>query len=187
MYARITSSERESNHASVLEPRFSAYVVKWLHTMAVLLGMMLGAKSAKWPRTTKAALMSVIDFQPKPHPGAKRRVLVVDDDLDTVHSMAMLLRDSGHDVQFAINGFAALQIAREFRPQVIILDIRLPDFRGDDIARQLKWEPGLEGVRMIAISGEGGDEIRQRALAAGFEELHVKPVHPDVLESIVST
>ena len=58
----------------------------------------------------------------------------------------------GHDCQFAINGFAALQIAREFRPNIVLLDIFLPDFKGYDIAKQLKWEPGLEGMRIIAIS-----------------------------------
>jgi CheY-like chemotaxis protein len=113
-------------------------------------------------------------------------VLVVDDSLDTVHSMAILLRDMGHEVQFAINGLGAIETAREFRPEVIFLDIRLPDFRGEDVARQLKWEPGLEGVRIVAISGEGGEEVRSRALKAGCAELHVKPIDVSVMEAIVA-
>ena len=89
----------------------------------------------------------------KPAPLAKRRVLVVEDHLDSVHSMAALLRMMGHEVEFAINGFAALDIARRFRPDFILLDVSLPDFAGDKIARQLKYEPGLEHTRMIAITG----------------------------------
>ena len=58
----------------------------------------------------------------------------------------------GHEVQFAINGFAALDVAREFRPDVILLDIGLPDFTGCAIARQLKWEPQLRHTRIFAIS-----------------------------------
>jgi CheY-like chemotaxis protein len=63
--------------------------------------------------------------------------------------MAMLLRVMGHDVQFAINGFAAIDVARTFHPEVILLDIGLPDFRGDETARQLKFEPGLEGCASL--------------------------------------
>ena len=70
-------------------------------------------------------------------PGAARRVLVVEDHLDTVHSMAVMLKSMGHQVQFAINGFAAIDIARSFRPDYILLDIGLPDFKGDEIARQI--------------------------------------------------
>jgi CheY-like chemotaxis protein len=71
-------------------------------------------------------------------------VLVVEDNLDSVHAMATLIKVMGHECQFAINGFAALEIARAFRPDFILLDIGLPGYRGDDIARQLKWEPGFE-------------------------------------------
>src|SRR3954469_23170277 len=84
---------------------------------------------------------------------AGRRVLVVEDNLDTVHSMALLIRMMGHECQFAINGFAALKIAREFLPEIILLDIGLPDLKGYDIAKQLRYEPGLEQTRIIALTG----------------------------------
>jgi two-component system OmpR family response regulator len=115
----------------------------------------------------------------------RRRVLVVDDNLDAVHSMALLLKSMGHEVQFAINGFAAIDIARTFRPDVVLLDIALPDFNGDEIARQLKWEPGLENTRIIAISGRAGDEARGRALEAGCEEFCLKPLELPVLERLL--
>jgi CheY-like chemotaxis protein len=91
----------------------------------------------------------------------KARVLVVDDDLDTVHSMAMLIKMMGHEVQFAINGFAGIDIARSFRPDVILLDINLPDFKGDHLAKQLKYEPGLERTYIVAVSGRSDDQMRQ--------------------------
>ena len=130
--------------------------------------------------------MSATVHDLKPNLNAKRRVLVVDDDLDTVHSMAIIIRTMGHEVQFAINGFAAIDIARKFRPNVILLDLGLPDFKGDQIANQLKWEPGLDKVRIIAISGRSGDKDRERALAAGCDEFYVKPLDPAALEDLLA-
>lgn len=127
--------------------------------------------------------MTVLTLGAKPP--SKRRVLVVDDNLDAVHSMAMLLKMLGHEVQFAINGFAALDVARKFRPEVILLDIGLPDFQGDDIARQLKWEPGLEGTRIIVVTGRNDDEVRQRMIDAGCEQFFVKPLDMPTLEALL--
>jgi hypothetical protein len=122
----------------------------------------------------------------KPEVLARRRVLVVEDDLDSVHSMAMLIKMMGHDVQFAINGFAALDIARAYRPDIIILDIGLPDFHGDQIARQLRYEPGLESTRIVAISGLPEAHLEERALRAGCEEFYRKPIDPEVLEKLLA-
>lgn len=111
---------------------------------------------------------------------------MVEDNLDSVHSMATLIKMMGHEVQFAINGFAAMDIARRFRPDVILLDLGLPDLKGDDIARQLKWEPGLEKTRIVALTGLPLKEVRQRALDAGCEELYAKPLDPAVLEELLA-
>jgi CheY-like chemotaxis protein len=116
---------------------------------------------------------------------SRKRILVVDDNLDAVHSMAFLLRDMGHEVHFAINGLAAIDVARAVRPDLILLDITLPDFSGNQIAMQLKWEPGLEKSRMIALSGSTDPEARQRALAAGCEDYFVKPLDISVLERLL--
>jgi DNA-binding response OmpR family regulator len=124
----------------------------------------------------------------KPGPQTKRRVLIVEDNLDAVHSMALLIRMMGHECQFAINGFAALELARTFRPDVILLDIGLPDFKGDDIARQLKYEPGLEQTRIIVITGLPDEEaLRQRALDAGCAEFYRKPLDPKKLAALLAT
>ena len=121
----------------------------------------------------------------KPGSEPKRRVLVVEDNLDSVHSMAMLLKAMGHEVQFAINGFAAIDVARSFKPDVILLDIGLPDLKGDEIARQFKYEPGLERVRIIAITGLPLAEVEQRALKAGCERVYSKPMDPAALEKLI--
>jgi CheY-like chemotaxis protein len=123
--------------------------------------------------------------QLKPVDRPRHPVLVVEDDLDSVHSMAQLIRMMGHEVQFAINGFAAIDIARSYRPHIIILDIGLPDFKGDQIARQLRYEPGLENVRMIAISGLPQANLEQRARESGCIEFYRKPIDPAVLEQLL--
>jgi CheY-like chemotaxis protein len=125
-------------------------------------------------------------LQPNPNQNPKRRVLVVEDDLDSVHSMAQLIKMMGHEVQFAINGFAAIDIARTYRPDIIILDIGLPDFKGDQIARQLRYEPGLENTRMIAISGLPQENLEQRAREAGCAEFYRKPMDPAKLEELLA-
>ena len=84
---------------------------------------------------------------------------------------------------FAINGFASLAEARVFRPQVAIVDMRLPDMTGLDVARQLKSEPGLEDVRIIAHSGS--PEYQQKAKANGLLEFVLKPATPDVWQALL--
>ena len=131
--------------------------------------------------TTVHELIPRRDEQPK------RRVLVVDDDLDSVHTMATLLKSMGHEVQFAINAFAAIEVARSFRPDFILLDLNLPDFKGYDIARQLKWEPGLENALIFAVTGSSDEDVRRRALEAGCEECHTKPLAFTTLEDLLAS
>jgi CheY-like chemotaxis protein len=113
--------------------------------------------------------------------------LVVEDYLDSVHSMATLIKMMGHDCQFAVNGFVAIELARSFRPDFILLDIGLPDFKGYDIAKQLKWQPGFENIRIIAVTGLRQDEVRQLALDAGCEECFSKPMRPIRLEELLTS
>jgi CheY-like chemotaxis protein len=122
----------------------------------------------------------------RPSKEVRRRVLVVEDNLDSVHSMATLVKMMGHEVQFAINGFAALDIARKFRPEIVLLDLGLPDFSGSEIARQLKYEPGFQDTRFIAVSALPEQQYRQPALDAGCEEFFKKPIDPAKLEELLS-
>ena len=111
--------------------------------------------------------------------------MVVEDNLDSVQSMAFLLKSMGHEVQFAIHGFAALEVARSFKPEVILLDIGLPGFNGDEIARRFKDEPGLQQTRIIAITGLPLADIEERARDAGCEHVFAKPIDPLVLEKLL--
>ena len=116
----------------------------------------------------------------------RRRVLVVEDNLDSVHSMAILVKMMGHEVRFAINGFAALAIAREFHPDVVLLDLGLPDFNGCEVARQLRFEEALRYTRFIAISALPAQQYQPLALKAGCHEFYAKPIDPQVLERLLA-
>lgn len=116
---------------------------------------------------------------------AVRRVLVVEDHLDTVRSLFFLLRGMGHEVDYAINGYSAVRAARELRPEFIFMDLTLPDTDGWQLARQLRREPGLETVKVFAITGSNTAEDRQRSAEAGFKDHLVKPVDPRTIEQLL--
>jgi len=121
------------------------------------------------------------------HTARPRRVLVVEDNLDTGRALTELVRDIGHDAQYAINGYAALELARALRPHFVLLDIGLPGMTGFEVCRRLKQDPELRLARVIAITAYGGEQHRAGARAAGCELHLVKPVSAqtlfDVLES----
>jgi CheY-like chemotaxis protein len=121
----------------------------------------------------------------KPTHRAVRRVLVIEDHLDTVRSLFFLLRGMGHEVDYAINGYSAVRAARELRPEYIFMDLTLPDTDGWQLARQLRREPGLETVKVFAITGSNTAEDRQRSAEAGFKEHLVKPVDPRRIEQLL--
>lgn len=113
--------------------------------------------------------------------GRGRRLLVVDDNRDAADSLAMLLGLDGYEVSTAYTGQEALAAANSTRPEVCILDLGLPDLSGYEVAQHLRRTPGLESVRLIALTGWGQDEHRQRALEAGFDHHLTKPVDPEQL------
>jgi PAS domain S-box-containing protein len=110
-----------------------------------------------------------------------RRTLVVDDNQDAAESLAMLLSLDGHEVQAVFTAEDALERAQSFRPQVMLLDIGLPGMDGFEVARRVRALEGGREIRLVALTGYGQNEDRQRALAAGFDEHLVKPVEPDKL------
>ena len=119
-------------------------------------------------------------------PGAKpvpprRRVLVVDDNADAADGLAMLLRAHGLDVHVAYRGADALSIASATRPDLVLLDLGLPDMAGEDVARRLRQSEWARATRLIAITGWGQEADRERTRAAGFDVHLVKPVDPDEL------
>ena len=112
---------------------------------------------------------------------AGARVLVVDDNEPTACSLAEMLRFSGHAVDLAHDGGEAIDAARRFRPDVILLDIGLPTLDGYQVARKLRHEDGFGDALIIAITGYGGDQAVSRSVDAGFDHHMVKPVDYDRL------
>ena len=105
-----------------------------------------------------------------------QRVLVVDDNTDAAEMLAALLSLHGHDVRTASNGPTALEMAREFHPQIAFLDIGLPGMSGYELARRMRSEPDLAALILVAVTGWGQDEDRRRSADAGFDRHVTKPV-----------
>ncbi len=118
-----------------------------------------------------------------PGPGAQR-VLVVDDNEDAVRSLAILLELNGHEVQLARDGYAAIEIARDFVPDAVILDIGLPGINGYETARRLRRLPNCS-MLLVALSGYGQDKDRERSREAGFDHHLLKPVDVDALQKVL--
>jgi PAS domain S-box-containing protein len=114
------------------------------------------------------------------------RILVVDDNADAADTLAMLLTVRGYDVRVARDGPAALGAARDFRPELVLLDIGLPGMDGYAVARQLRAGHATSPLRLVALTGYGREEDRRRSAEAGFDHHLVKPVAPEVLLGILA-
>jgi CheY-like chemotaxis protein len=119
--------------------------------------------------------------------GGPRRVLVVDDNVDSAESIAVLLRLDGHEVRLAHDGEAALEEARSFKPDVMFLDLSLPKIDGYEVARRLRKEPALSGMTLVAMTGYGHEEERRRTREAGFHSHLVKPADFNTLRELLSS
>ncbi|HEV8000559.1 MAG TPA: PAS domain S-box protein [Planctomycetaceae bacterium] len=117
----------------------------------------------------------------------KRRILVVDDNVDAAVTITALLKAWGHEVQTAYNGPSALETVGRFRPDIVLLDIGLPGMSGYDVARNLRAEPSAKGVIIAALTGYGQDADRQRSWDAGFDYHLTKPPDPNLLESLLAS
>ena len=113
-----------------------------------------------------------------------RRILVVDDNADAADSLGMLLQVRGDEVRVAYDGLEALALAREFEPEIVLLDIGMPKLSGYDVARQLRAARG-GSVLIVAITGWGQEDDRQRARESGFDHHFTKPVDFDALLELI--
>src|SRR5262249_15366303 len=109
----------------------------------------------------------------------RRRVLIVDDNVDATQTLAMLLRILGQDVRTAHDGPQALEAARDFHPEIAFLDIGLPGMSGYELARRLRQEAGGQALVLVALTGWGQEEDCRRSRAAGFDEHLTKPADPN--------
>jgi signal transduction histidine kinase/ActR/RegA family two-component response regulator len=118
-----------------------------------------------------------------------RRVLVVDDNVSSAQSLAMVLKLEGYDVQVAHDGAVVIEAARRFRPEVVLMDIGLPNVDGYQLAARLRREQDLgAGIALlVAVTGYAEDEARRRSREAGFDHHLVKPIDPDALLALLSS
>jgi CheY-like chemotaxis protein len=115
-----------------------------------------------------------------------RRILVADDSQDAAGSLGMLLKMMGNEVRTAHDGLEAVEAAAEFRPEVILLDIGMPKLNGYDAARRIREENWAKNVVLVALTGWGQEQDRQRSQEAGFNLHIVKPVEPAALEELLT-
>ncbi len=115
-----------------------------------------------------------------------RRVLIVDDNVDAATSLGMMLELKGHTVQTVHDGVAALNAVQSFSPEVILLDIELPDMSGYEIAKRIRSNGDGESITLIALTGRGQHDDKERAREAGFDEHFTKPVDVSLLAALIS-
>jgi PAS domain S-box-containing protein len=137
-------------------------------------------------------VLTVVQEQPKPddveHPGrvARRRVLVVDDNIDAANSLAMMLKLVGNEVRLAYDGVEAVEAAAEYRPDVILLDIGMPTLNGYDACRRIREHPWGRKPFIVALTGWGQEEDKRRSRDAGFDSHVVKPVDLNALQQLLA-
>ena len=120
-------------------------------------------------------------------PGSAKRILVADDNVDAADGLKLLLELNGDQVRVAYDGVSALRVAREFNPQIALLDVGMPKLDGFEIARRLREDPQTRHTILIAVTGWGQAEDRRRSKEAGFDYHLVKPVEPSALERLLET
>jgi two-component system CheB/CheR fusion protein len=126
--------------------------------------------------------------RPAPRAAGERpiRILVVDDNVDAADGLKMLLELEGEEVRVAYDGESALAAARQFHPQIVLLDVGMPGMDGYEIARRLRLDPETRGTILVAITGWGQSEDRRRSMDAGIDYHLVKPVEPATLQRLVN-
>jgi CheY-like chemotaxis protein len=118
---------------------------------------------------------------------AKRKVLVIDDNADAAESLAVLLGLQGHEAHTALNGEAGLALAAKMRPDMILLDLRMPRMSGYQVARAIRATDWGRQLVLVALSGYGQEDDFQATQAAGFDYHLVKPVDPKLLQAFLTS
>jgi CheY-like chemotaxis protein len=123
-----------------------------------------------------------LGIQGKPAP---QRVLLVEDNPDTAKMLALLIQDWGHEVTVAHDGPEALDAAQAHPPDLVLLDIRLPGMDGYQVARRLRKQAGLEGTRVVGLTGYQEEDDKHRSQLAGINRLLTKPVKSATLREVI--
>jgi PAS domain S-box-containing protein len=120
-------------------------------------------------------------------PATLRRILVADDNVDAVESLGLFLTILGNEVRTVTDGLQAVEMAATFQPQVILLDIGMPQLNGYDACRRIRAQAGGSKPFLVALTGWGQDEDRRRSMEAGFDHHLVKPMDPAALEALLDS
>ena len=113
------------------------------------------------------------------------RVLLVEDDTAVSRMLVEALVANGHEARVAHDGPAGLAVCEEFKPAVALLDIGLPGMDGHALAERLRTLPGMEALRIVAVTGYGDQSYRRRSRTAGFDRHLVKPIDLSALERML--
>ena len=137
--------------------------------LPIVLGKVAGSSPGKVERTS-----------------APRRILVVDDNTDGVAFLTMLLAMVGHETATAFDGIAAISVAQQFDPHIVLLDLDLPKLDGYEACRRIRGEAWGKSMMLVAVTGLGGEDDRMRSLEAGFDMHLVKPVSAETLMLVLA-
>ncbi len=118
---------------------------------------------------------------------ATHKILVLDDETDAACLLGQFLTERGYEVSVAHDGLAAIQLAKKFEPDMILVDIGLPDMDGYEVAEMLCNDASVPSCRLVALTGYGDPEYRWRSAKGGFEEHLVKPVDLELLVRLIET
>lgn len=117
--------------------------------------------------------------------GRRLSLFVVDNDRDTTLTMCLLLRRYGHNVEAIYSGKDAIRALRSSTPDVVLLDIGMPEMDGYAVAEWIRQQPGLKDVRLIAVSGYDRPEHQERSKAAGCNHYLIKPINFETLRALL--
>ncbi|MGE0610167.1 MAG: PAS domain-containing protein, partial [Pirellulales bacterium] len=115
---------------------------------------------------------------------AKLRVLVVDDNADAATTLGMVVKMLGNEVRTAGDGLQGVELAQQFQPHVVLMDIGMPRMNGYEASKAIRQQPWGQAMMLVALTGWGQDDDRQKALDAGFNHHLVKPAEPSELQRI---
>jgi PAS domain S-box-containing protein len=143
--------------------------------------------TVRLPVVLSVAEPTADDEEEPTRPSRRRKVLVVDDNVDAAVSLAMMLDLMGSEAKTAHDGLEALEVAAAYRPDLILLDIGMPRLDGHDTAKRIRQQPWGKDVVLVALTGWGQEEDRRKSEEAGFDAHMTKPIEPAALEKLLAT